>query len=284
MQKHGRVDANEHRIAARFSMEGRKALVTGGSLSIGREIVLAFAEAGADVAIHYAEPADAAFGRPGAAQETVAAVEARGRKGVALEADFARSGEATRCTVEARRALGGLDVLVICASIQYRTPFEEITDDQIEQQIRVNFGATIELFKAALPEMRRAGFGRVLTIGSVNQVAPESALSVYSALKSAQNNLVINLAREYAPHGITINNLSPGLIVTERNRWRREDAEAWRRIETASSPMRRAGNPSEMAGAALLLCSGAGSFITGADLQATGGRHLAWQPPEIAAG
>ena len=134
--------------------------------------------------------------------------------------------------------------------------------------------------------MRKGGFGRVLTIGSVNQTAPESVLSVYAALKSAQHNLAINLAREYAPCGVTINNLSPGLIATERNKWRREDAAAWQAIETASCPMRRAGRPAEMAGAALLLCSEAGSFITGADLQATGGRHLGWpigpSPGELA--
>lgn len=267
---------NARRIATRFSMAGRKALVTGGSLSIGREIVIAFAEAGADVAVHYAEAADVAFGHPSAAEETVAAVAARGRKGVAIEADFARSGEARRCVEEARHALGGLDVLVVCASIQYRTPFEEITEEQIERQLQVNFRATLELLRAVLPAMRKAGFGCVLTIGSVNQTAPESVLSVYAALKSAQHNLAINLAREYAPHGITINNLSPGLIATERNKWRRDDEAAWQAIETTSSPMRRAGRPSEMAGAALLLCSEAGSFITGVDLQATGGRHLSF--------
>ena len=138
----------------------------------------------------------------------------------------------------------------------------------------MNFRATIELLQGALPEMRRRGFGRILTIGSVNQTAPESVLSVYAALKSAQHNLVINLAREYAPHGVTLNNLSPGLIATERNKWRRKDAAEWKAIETGCSPMRRAGKASEMAGAALLLCSDAGSYITGADLQATGGRHL----------
>ena len=274
---------NERQVAARFSMAGRKALVTGGSVSIGREIALAFAEAGADVAIQHARAADIGFGRTSAAEETVAAITGRGHVGIAIEADFGRPHEASRCAEEARRALGGLDVLVVCASIQFRTPFEKVTQDQIEQQIQVNFRATIDLLQAVLPEMRRRHFGRILTIGSVNQTAPESVLSVYAALKSAQHNLVINLAREYAPHGITINNLSPGLIATERNKWRREDAAAWKAIETACSPMRRAGRPAEMAGPALLLCSDAGSYITGADLQATGGRHLAWQPPEIPA-
>lgn len=269
-----RAIENNRRIAERFSMRGRKALVTGGSVSIGREIALAFAEAGADVAIQHARAADIAFGRTSAAEETVAAIAERGRVGFAVDADFARPHEARRCVEEAQRRLGGLDVLVVCASIQYRRPFEEVTEEQIEQQIQVNFRATIELLQAALPEMRRRRFGRILTIGSVNQTAPEGVLSVYAALKSAQHNLAINLAREYAPHGITINNLSPGLIATERNKWRREDAAAWKAIEAGCSPMKRAGKPSEMAGAALLLCSDAGSYITGADLQATGGRHL----------
>jgi NAD(P)-dependent dehydrogenase (short-subunit alcohol dehydrogenase family) len=138
--------------------------------------------------------------------------------------------------------------------------------------------------QAALPPMRENRFGRILTIGSVNQIAPESVLSVYAALKSAQHNLSFNLAREYAPYGITINNLSPGLIATERNKWRREDMAAWKAIETGCSPMQRAGAASEMAGAALLFCSEAGSYITGADLQATGGRHLAWTPPAASGG
>ena len=271
---------NERRIAARFSMAGRKALVTGGSMSIGREIALAFAEAGADVAIHHSRAADDAFNQPSAAGETLALLAERGAGCAAVEADFARPGEARRCVDEARETLGGLDVLVVCASVQYRVAFEEVSSEQVEHQLQVNFRASFELLQAALPEMRKQGYGRVLTIGSVNQTTPESVLSVYAALKSAQHNLAINLAREYAACGVTINNLSPGLIATERNRWRREDAAAWSRIERASGPMRRAGRPEEMAGAALLLCSDAGSFITGADLQATGGRHLGWSLPE----
>ncbi|TPL02102.1 MULTISPECIES: SDR family oxidoreductase [unclassified Mesorhizobium] len=264
-------------LARRFSMAGRRALVTGGSVSIGREIVRVFAEAGADVAIHSAGAADIAFGQPDAAEEAVREVRERGRRGVAIEADFAEPGEATRCVEEAIGALGGVDVLVVCASIQYRTPFLELPADQVERQIQINFRATIELLQAALPGMKDNGWGRVLTIGSINQTRPESDLAVYAALKSAQHNLSFNLAKDYAPHGVTINNLSPGLVITERNRWRRQDAAKWADIQKNSAPMRRAGEASEMAGAALLLCSDAGSFITGIDLQATGGRHLGWQ-------
>ena len=162
----------------------------------------------------------------------------------------------------------------MCASIQYRTAFDAVTTEQIDRQIQINFRASVELLQAALPPMKARRWGRVLTIGSVNQTTPEAELSIYAALKSAQHNLAINLARQYAPFGVTVNNLSPGLIATERNRWRRVDAQAWAQIEQGSNPMGRAGTPDEMAGAALLLCSEAGSYITGADLQATGGRHL----------
>lgn len=268
------MDESASRVAARFSMAGRRALVTGGSVSIGHAIVLAFADAGADIAIHHSQAADAAFGKPGAAGETAAQVRQRGRRCVVVEADFGKPGEGTRTVDAAARALGGVDVLVVCASIQYRTPFEDVTPEQIEHQIQINFKATIELLQAALPPMRERGFGRVVTIGSINETTPESALSVYAALKCAQHNLAINVARTYAPYGVTVNNLSPGLVATERNRWRRDDADAWTAIERNSSPMGRAGTPDDVACAALLLCSDAGSFITGADLQVNGGRHL----------
>ena len=263
-------------IASRFTMRGRRALVTGGSVSIGREIALAFGEAGADIAVHYARQADIAFGKPDAASATVTEIARNGVRAVGVEADFATPGAAARCVKAVQEALGGLDVLVVCASIQYRTPFLEIPQKQIEHQVRINFLASIELLQAALPGMKAQRWGRVLTIGSINQTHPEPDLAVYAALKSAQHNLAINLAAAYAPHGVTVNNLSPGLIATERNRWRREDASAWAEIQRTSAPMQRAGEAREMAAAALLLCSEAGSFITGADLQATGGRHLGW--------
>ena len=268
------ASSNERSIAERFTMAGRRALVTGGSVSIGREIALAFAEAGAHVAIQYSKAADIAFGKDNAAEELVREVEARGRRGVALEADFERAGEAKDCVRRASAHLGGLDVLVVCASIQYRTPFLDMPTEQVERQIQINFRATIELLQAALPLMKESGWGRVVTIGSINQTKPESELTVYAALKSAQHNLAMNLAKDYAVHGITINNLSPGLVATERNKWRRVDSAIWEEIQRTSCPMQRAGEAREIAGAALLLCSEAGSFITGIDLQVTGGRHL----------
>ena len=262
------------RIAARFSMLGRRALVTGGSLSIGRAIVMAFADAGADIAFHCSPQADAALGHPSGAIEVAEWLAAQGVRHASIEADFAVAGEARRAFAEAERALGGIDVVVLCASVQKRTPFVDIGPEEREQQTQINFHASVELLQVAVPAMQARGWGRILTIGSVNQTRPEPELAIYAALKSAQSNLAQNLARQVAASGVTVNNLSPGLIATARNRWRREDENAWREIQIAANPMHRAGTPEEIAGAALLLCSEAGSFITGTDFQATGGGHL----------
>src|SRR6185312_3196432 len=100
-----------------FSMSGRRALITGASLSIGRSIALGFADHGAAIAIHYSAAADKAFGRPDAAQETRAAVESRGVDACLIEADLAEKDAARRVVAAATAGLGGVDILVICASI-----------------------------------------------------------------------------------------------------------------------------------------------------------------------
>jgi NAD(P)-dependent dehydrogenase (short-subunit alcohol dehydrogenase family) len=258
-----------------FSMAGKKALVTGASMSIGRSIALGFADHGASVAIHYSEAADAKAGLPDAARATLDEARARGVDGCLVEADLAVEGGGRRAVELATTGLGAIDVLVICASIQIRTPFLQVTPEEIDRQVAIDFRATVELLQAALPPMRERKWGRVLTIGSINQLRPAPDLAVYAALKSAQHNLCINLARQYATFNVMINNLSPGLVATERNRWRRQDADDWRRIQVAATgPIGRAAEPDEMVGAALLLCSEAASYIAGVDLMATGGAHL----------
>jgi len=261
-------------VGRMFSLVGRSALVTGASMSMGRAIAIALADAGADLVIQAAPEADAALGLQHAVGETRATVVGRGRRCAVVEADFARAGEARRTIIEAQAAFGHIDVLVICASVQTREALCDISAEQLHRQLAINFTASIELLQAAVPPMAERSWGRVLSIGSVNEWRPEPSLGVYAALKAAQHNLIINLAREYASRGVLFNTLAPGLIATERNRWRRQDAAEWQRIQYAANPMCRAGRPEEVAAAALLLCSDAASFITGANLQITGGGHL----------
>jgi len=258
-----------------FSIHGRKCLITGASLSIGRAIALGFAEHGADIAVHHAAEADRAFGFPDAAKDTVTQIRALGREAHAIEADLAKPGGPKRAFDGAVAALGRIDVVVVCASVQMREEFSAISAAELERQTRINFDATIELLGLAIPPMRARKWGRVLTIGSINQVRPEPNLAVYAALKAAQANLAINLAAQCGRDGVLVNNLAPGLVETERNRWRRKDEAEWRDIQKKAAPLLgRAAQPEEMVGAALLLCSDAGSYITGADLPVAGGAQL----------
>jgi NAD(P)-dependent dehydrogenase (short-subunit alcohol dehydrogenase family) len=256
-------------------MAGRIALITGASMSIGRSLALAFAGQGASIAIHHSAAADAAASLPDAATATLADVRACGAQACLVESDLAERGAGRRTVESAIAQLGRVDVLVVCASWQKRSAFLDVTEEEIERQYAIDFRATIELLQAALPPMKSRGWGRVLTIGSINQVRPAADLAVYAALKAAQANLAMNLAREYAAFGVMINNLAPGLVATERNRARREDGEAWKRIqESVAAPTGRAAQPDEMVGAALLLCSDAASYIAGADLMVTAAAHI----------
>lgn len=265
--------------ASRFDIEGRRALVTGASLGMGQAIAMELARNGSDVVVHHASSVDQALGEPDAAAEIVAAIEALGRRAWRLDVDLAAPGAGRAVAEQAVGLAERVDILVICASIQYNAPFLETTDEQFERQVAINYKAPHDLLQAALPSMARRGWGRVLAVGSINQYAPRAHLTTYAALKSAQFNLVRNLAAQYAPHGVTVNNIAPGLMRTPRNRWRREDIAGWEETAAACCPMHRAGEPDDVAGAALLLCSDAGSYITGVDLVVAGGMQLAWQDP-----
>lgn len=258
-----------------FSMRGRTALITGASMSIGRALAVAFARQGAAIGVHYAAEADAKLGLPDAAAETVEAIRATGAKAAAIEADLADPDGPKRAFDGALAALGQVDILVVCASVQTRAEFAAIDAAQIEREVRINFTATIGLMQRAIPPMRARKWGRVLTVGSVNQTRPEPQLAVYAALKSAQFNLSQNLAAQCVADGVMINNLSPGIVETERNRWRRKDAGEWAAIQAKAAPLiGRAARPEEMVGPALLLCSDAASYIAGIDLPVTAGAHL----------
>jgi NAD(P)-dependent dehydrogenase (short-subunit alcohol dehydrogenase family) len=259
-----------------FSMKGRNCLITGASVSIGRAIALGFADHGAAIAVHHSAAADAAFGVPDAAAATVAEIRAKGVAAHAVEADLAAADGPRRAFDGAVAALGSVDVLVVCASIQTRVDFAGITPAQIARETQINFTATVELLQLAIPPMRQRKWGRVLTIGSVNQSRPEPQLATYAALKAAQWNLAMNLAAQCAPDNVMVNNLSPGIVATERNRWRRADAAEWAAVQKRAAPaLGRAAQPEEMVGAAVLLCSDAASYIAGIDLQVTAGAHLA---------
>jgi NAD(P)-dependent dehydrogenase (short-subunit alcohol dehydrogenase family) len=249
-----------------FSLAGRRALVTGSSRGIGAALAYGLAEAGADVAVHYT-------GARGPAEEVASRIVALGRRSAALQMDLGEPDAATRLLAAASSAVGPLDILVSNVAIDLPTDWLDVSQEQFDRIVGVNFRSAFELLQQATPPMIGRRWGRLLTIGSVQEARPHPRMVVYAALKSAQANLVRNLGKQLGPHGVTINNLAPGVILTDRNTDRLVDP-AYREKVRGNIPVGTFGEPKDCVGAALLLCSDAGRYITGQTLFVDGGMSL----------
>lgn len=250
-----------------FNLAGRRALVTGSSRGIGATLALALAEAGADVMIHYT-------GNAAAAAEVADRIRALGRRTGMVGADLGADDGARRVHAASVAALGGIDILILNASVQIRKIWTEFTRADLDEHYAVNYRASFELLQLTVPEMIAAHWGRVLTVGSVQEIRPHPEMLVYSSLKHAQTGLTFGLAKQLAPHGVTLNNLAPGVIVTDRNASALAQPDYAEKVRL-SIPAHRLGESADCVGAALLLCSDAGSYITGQNLYADGGLGLA---------
>jgi len=249
-------------VSKRFDLTGRKALITGSSRGIGRGIAIALAEAGAEVIVH-------ASREGGKLDETVAEIVKAGGKARGIAADLGDSAQVKRLAAEA----GEPDILILNASIQSYQVIDNFTTEEFDRQYTVNMRSSFELISLCLPAMKRRNWGRLIAIGSVNQYKPAARLAIYSSTKSALSNLMNNCAREYSKYGITANDIAPGVIVTDRNSEVLKDEEFSAKIMSLI-PAARFGNTDDCAGLALLLCSEAGSYITGADIPVAGGMQL----------
>ena len=249
---------------AAFNLSGRTALVTGARRGIGRAIALGLAAAGARVILHHAgteqEAGDAA---------EVAALCPPGQTIIAA-ADFSDPEATERFAADLVAQPGGVDIVVLNASIEILQDFPTIDAAAFDRQIMVNLRAPLILLQHLVPAMRARRWGRVLSIGSTQQIRPHPKMLVYAGTKAAQYNWIRNLARESAADGVTVNNLSPGAIATERNVDQFADP-AVRTAFEARVPARRLGRPDDLVGAALLLCSDAGQYINAVDLAVDGG-------------
>ena len=250
-----------------FSLEGRRALVTGSARGIGRAIARALAECGAAVAVHGVRPSEAL-------DESLAGVRAFSPASAAVTGDLAERGAAARLIAAATAAIGAPDIVVANASVQVRRPWLEVPEEEALLQMQVNFHATYQLFQAAFPAMARQKWGRLVSVGSVQEDRPHPEMPIYAASKSALENLVRNLAKQVGADGVTVNNLCPGVFATDRN------AEALNNPAYAEKvrngiPVRDFAAPEDAAGAAVLLCSEAGRYVTGATLRVDGGMGIA---------
>lgn len=251
------------RLETIFGLAGRTALVTGSSRGIGAAIARGLAGAGARVIVHGS--------RAGAADVTRDTIAVDGGSAVAIAGDLAAPGGG-RAVAEAAEAIAPVDILVLNASAQVNATLAELAPEDLALQIDVNLRATVDLLQTLLPRMAERGWGRVVGIGSINQLRPKAIVTAYAATKAAQHNLIQSQARDYARFNVLLNTLAPGLVDTDRNAGRRDaDPAAWAEYVRTLNWMGRAGRPDEMVGAAIFLASDACSFMTGETVVLSGG-------------
>ncbi|MGO7037672.1 SDR family NAD(P)-dependent oxidoreductase [Rhizobium acaciae] len=240
-------------------LAGKRALVTGGSRGIGAAIALALADKGADVAITYERSADRAA-------EVVRAIEGKGRKALAIQADSADPAAVKRSVDEAAQALGGLDILVNNAAIALYGAIADVSVEQIDALLDVNVRSPLLASQAAIPHLQAGG--RVITIGSVGaeRIVGDTG-TVYFMTKSALHSFTRGLARELGSRDITVNLVQPGSTNTEMNPANGDFAD----FQRALIPLGRYGEPEDVAAAVAFLASPAAKHITGTILTVDGG-------------
>jgi 3-oxoacyl-[acyl-carrier protein] reductase len=242
-------------------LEGKIALITGGSRGIGAAIAKRLAADGASVAITYTKGVDAAA-------LVVKEIEQAGRKAIAIQADAADSA-AVRAAVEKTVAtFGRLDVLVNNAGTAIPKPFEETTLEEIDQVISINVRGVFVATQAALKHMKSGG--RIIMIGScVGERMMTPGLVPYSATKGAVKMFTQGLSREVGSRGITVNNVQPGPIDTDLN----PAAGDWATPQKAATALNRYGSVDEVAALVAFVAGPEASYITGANLTVDGGTN-----------
>ncbi|WP_128255703.1 SDR family NAD(P)-dependent oxidoreductase [Falsirhodobacter deserti] len=249
--------------ASLFGLRGRTALVTGSGRGIGAAIAKGLAGAGAHVVLH-----DVDTRHTDAVRDCILA---SGGQAMQISGDLALP-DAGADLMRRAGAVAPIDILVINASAQVNAELADLTESDLDLQLAVNLRSTLGMLQVALPAMAQRNWGRVVSIGSVNQARPKAVVTAYAATKAAQHNIIQSQAREYARHNVLLNTLAPGLVDTDRNAARRNaDPEAWNAYTRTLNWMGRAGRPEEMVGAALFLASDACSFMTGETIFLTGG-------------
>jgi NAD(P)-dependent dehydrogenase (short-subunit alcohol dehydrogenase family) len=251
-------------VLDRFRIDGRRALVTGGSKGLGFEIALALAQGGADVAV---------LSRNGSeAQDAARRIgEATGRRAVGVAGDVCDTDAVNAMGNAVEWALDGpVDILVNNAGINIRGAAGELSPSDWDKVIAVNLSAPFHIASRFGPSMAERGWGRILNLGSILSVIGIPGRSPYAASKGGLLNLTRVLALEWAGSGVVVNALCPGPFGTEMNKPLLEDPEKYQAF-LSKIPMGRWGSLDEIGPAALFLCSDASSFVTGTALFVDGG-------------
>lgn len=257
-------DHGEDRYRGSGLLTGRRALITGGDSGIGRAVAIAYAREGADVAV-VAMPEEEAD-----AEDTVRLVTEAGRAGLALTGDLRDEEFATRIVADTVAEFGGLDLLVLNAAYQKdRDGVENLETAEFDRVFRTNLYAMIWTARAAIPHLQPGA--SIIVTSSIQAVNPSPGLIDYAMTKAAQVAFVKALAEDLGPRGIRVNAVAPGPVWTPlipATGWGEDKLDGF----GEDTPLGRAGQPVELAGAYVYLASEAASYTSGAVLPVTGGK------------
>jgi 3-oxoacyl-[acyl-carrier protein] reductase len=247
-------------------LKGKLAVVTGGSRGIGRATVDCFAKLGANVVVNYLRDESAAM----------AAVDEAGAAGVgalAVQADVSRPDQAARVIEAAVEGFGHLDFLVCNAGIWEGSPVDQMTEDVWDRTIELNLKGTWTVCRAAVPQMKQQGFGRIVIVSSTAGQRGEANVSNYAASKGGQISFTKSLAAELGPFGINVNSVAPGWVDTDMCTEAFAD-KAFRKSVEDSIPLGRVATPADIAWPIVFLCTEWARHINGEILNVNGGSVL----------
>ena len=252
-----------------IDLKGRRALITGGNIGIGRGVAIALARCGADVAVTY-------FSHQQEGEETVQMIEGMGGKGHAFQLDATDSAQVNEVVDQVAETLGGhIDILMNNAGhLVGRSTIEEMSDEHWHRTMDVNASSTFYSTRAVLPYMN-TGWGRIVNMSSLaaRNGGGDGAVA-YAASKGAIIAYTRGLAKEVAGKGITVNAVAPGLIL-ETPFHENFNTDAGIQAAVNATPLKRGGTPADVAGAVIYFVSELGAFITGEIVEINGGLYFA---------
>jgi 2-hydroxycyclohexanecarboxyl-CoA dehydrogenase len=246
-----------------MSLRDKVAVVTGGAKGIGRAIGLRLARDGARIAIWDLDEANG--------EQTARQIDDQGGRAIYSRCDISSRSDIVRSIAATREALGPVAILVNNAATWSFTPFMEVDDALWDRVIDVNMGGTFRCAQAVLPDMLAAGWGRIINISSSSAQMGVPLMAHYAASKGGVIGFTKALAIELASTGITVNNIPPGYVETDSLHETPVDFAA----TSANSPMKRPGQPEDIAGAVAYLASAEAGYVTGQTLSVNGRRYLA---------
>ena len=245
-----------------FSLEGKTAVITGGTSGIGRALSLGLAEAGANVI--------ATARRQQQVEETASAIEAIGRKTLRVPSDVSDRSSLEQLAAAVLATFGNVDILINCAGRIKRTPTLTMPEEEWAAILDTNLTGTLRACQVFGKHMLQRGYGRIVNITSLNSFVALNEVAAYAASKSAVSSLTRSLAVEWSKRGVTVNAIAPGVFRTDLNAQLLDSTPRGHEL-LMRTPMGRFGKTEELVGAAIFLASDASSFVTGHTIVVDGG-------------